>query len=230
MEKKGMASFFPTNSFYVFPHEYNFGIAFDSLLSKSGPGGRTYYSRRAPRMNIGGKEYKIGFSRHAIERMCERAAYTADYFSASGIYNYFSKFDGSGLCQLKGDGRNPEPAFAVFDDCAPNIRTWKYVEKILGPREKEHGKYKYRVGYFPLALGDNFAKAITMLKPGMRGTPEYDLLRKFDIDPVLMGELEKGIQNSSTSDGLFETGDFTALKWFHGQGVPQVVEVAGAGC
>ena len=95
------------------------------------------------------------------------------------------------------------------------------AEQVLG-RAGQKNCY-YRVGYCPVVVEGNFAKATTLLYPGYCGTPEYGLILQSGFGRE---EREKLISTASgmTRAVLEQTQDISLMKWFHENGVPQVIE------
>jgi hypothetical protein len=60
--------------------------------------------------------------------------------------------------------------------------------------------------------------------PGMRGTPEYETLMRSPIPAAqrqkMLAQIEK-----MTARELAASGDFGLVRWFHENGVPQVVSL-----
>ncbi len=203
---------------------------FRSLLTQKSSGGTIYYSRYKPTIDFKGKEYIIGFSTEAIKRTCERT--TKDplrYYAALGdVYAYFEDCQYFEPCTL----RDGSPAFSFFDEC-PNpdpgqqVVSFKFrlAKNILGSKEVDptQGKLYYRVGYCPVAFDQGFAKAKTLLFPGFKKTPEYEMLEKVRMPSDTKRRLQRLATNSDISH-LWETDDVSALKWFHDNGVPQVIQ------
>jgi hypothetical protein len=57
----------------------------------------------------------------------------------------------------------------------------------------------------------------------MSGTPEYELLKNAGLPAEKRQELENSIANSTKYIDLTETNDFKAIKWFHYNGISQVL-------
>jgi hypothetical protein len=61
-----------------------------------------------------------------------------------------------------------------------------------------------------------------MLCPGYRGTPEAALLAGARISSQQRRQLQEAAQDSTLATALKQS-QITALKWYHENGVPQVV-------
>ena len=154
-------------------------LKFSSMLSQRGSGGTIYYSRRKPSVDINGTPWTVAFSRHAIERLCERLnPRFINYGAAGDVHAFFSTCVYFEPVTLH-DG---QPAFALYDMCFnPDFVQYStYVEGILGEENLVPGQGMpyYKVGYCPVVLENGFAKAKTFLYPGYAGTPEYGLIRR----------------------------------------------------
>jgi hypothetical protein len=86
-----------------------------------------------------------------------------------------------------------------------------------------NGPCYYRVGYCPVVFENGFAKAKTFLYPGFKGTPEYGLVRKSRLSPAEKDLLIPNSTSQDTTEGLKLY--LKATKWFHDNGVPQVVQI-----
>ena len=83
----------------------------------------------------------------------------------------------------------------------------------------------YRLGYCPVAFEKGFAKAKTFLTPGYRNTPEYGRL----LNNKKIGQTEKnrliGMTTNLTSLEMLMQEKTDHIKWFHENGIPQVVQM-----
>lgn len=217
-------SFLPYQKFEIFATLNNsgvgiFGIFFDALLSMHPPGGTMYYSIDMPKVKIKGTEYKVSFSRHAIDRIFDRTLFSRDYTGLINTSHYLSSEVKYEFVELPGN----QLGLSVFEDCLPDSFSEEYPKQMLGIESIESGQYKYRLGYFPVTIVKGFVKAITMLTPGMRGTPEYELFANTDFSnknrEIIQSSVDKPIKDIDSNMYL----DITAPKWFHDNGIPQVV-------
>ena len=198
-------------------------VEFRSLLEDLTGGVPFYYSRRKPTVEVDGKPYIIAFSPHAIEQTCNRIV--PDWLTCSGLGDAFAYFEQCMLfepCRLL----NGYLAFTFYDACGDR-RFWQheYVKKVLGEEnlDPRKGAPYYRVGYCPADLDGDFIRARTLLFPGYRQTPEYGVLRAsfaWRREQVRLADMA----TKSDAKTLIDVGDFSALKWFHANGVPQVIE------
>ena len=216
-------SYFPFCDVSVVIKDNNFAILFDALLSRSSPGGRIYYTKNMPKVIIDNKEFKVGFSRHAVERILDRAMVSMDYFHAHDAYCCLSEDTYFEACFLPEKDGIAQQAVSLFDYCAPGFLSGVVVEKVLNIKDFKEEEYVHRFGYCPVSRFQNFVKAITLLSPGMVGTPEYELLKNADLSREEHEALEISIENSLRYRDLAESNDFKAIKWFHDNGISQIL-------
>jgi hypothetical protein len=84
------------------------------------------------------------------------------------------------------------------------------------------------VGYCPVTFQGDLAVATTLLFPGMserKGTPEGTLIENSGLPPAEIDRLKVQVEGQLSMRGLADSGDFTLIKWFHANGVPQVVRL-----
>ena len=159
-------------------------------------------------------------TRNLASRKSNKRNANVDQHSERNVPNFES-------CTLR-DGSH---AFSFFDECpadlSPQVSSWQlgWAKTILGVKEVDptQGKLYYRVGYCPVALDKGFAKAKTLLFPGFKKTPEYEALDNIHMPPETKRRLQR-LATDSDMTSLWETNDFSALKWFHDNGVPQVIQ------
>jgi hypothetical protein len=197
-------------------------VKFRSLEQAKGPGGTVYFSRHRPTLEIDGQKKVIGWSRHAIERTCERLAPRWDsYLGLGDVFAFFDK------CMYfeRADLHGGQLGFTFYDVCAQGFFTELFAKKVLG---QPTGKQSYyRVGYCPAVVEGEFIKAVTLLYPGFHGTPEYRAI----LNAGLRRDEEKRLivqARQQSREYLEKTGDFSLVKWFHDQGVPQVIQTVKA--
>ena len=220
-----------------------------SLQVTETPNGPAYYSRRKPRLCFGTDERErlVAFSKHALERICERTAYNWRNYGAHG--DAFAFLDN---CVYFEDctADRQEPSFVIYNSCVPHHASWDYVDQILPMTDRlraeesqlvgsldyidqvlrslEPGrKYYYRVGYCPVSFHGDVAKAITLLVPGMKGTPERSLIEQSGFPAAEIARLKAQVESQLSMKDLVDGGDYTLVKWFHENGVPQVVHIEG---
>ena len=210
-----------------------------SLRSTETPAGRAYFSRRMPRLRFGTdrRDGLIAFSKHALERVCKRTVY--NWRTYSGHADAFAFLDN---CVYFEDctAVRGEPSFVVYNSCVPHFPSWQFVEHVLGGRFSSHGdiyadianaitqRLYYRVGYCPVEFHGDIAVAKTLLVPGMkeqRGTPEGLLIERSGLPAHEVARLQEQVERQLSLKDVVDGGDFTLVKWFHENGIPQVVEI-----
>jgi len=194
-------------------------VYFRSLEQTKSNGGTVYFSPHRPTVEIDGQKLIVGWTRHAIERTCERFSPRWDgYLGLGDVFAFFYECRRFDSCLLHG---GKQLGFTFFDKCAEGFFSGHIAEQILG--RVGNGKCYFRVGYCPVAIEDGFAKATTLLYPGYTGTPEYGLILRCGMSGVSRTQL---IDDASrmTRDVLEKTQDFRLMKMFHDNGVPQVIE------
>jgi hypothetical protein len=190
------------------------------------PTGPAYFSRRMPRMRFEGVEgeWVVGFSKHALEQICERTVY--DWRTYGGHGDAFAFFENCVYFEDSTADRG-EPSFVVYNSCVPHFASWNYVAQAL-ENPVSGRRYYYRVGYCPVSFHGNIAKAITLLVPGMRkrkGTPEGKLIEQSGLPPDEIARLQARVECQKSMKELEDSGDYSLIKWFQQRGIPQVVQV-----
>lgn len=210
--------FIPYNDVLIHPAGQFIRVHFSSLLSQSSPGGTIYYSKNKPTIVIDGEKKIVGFSRHAIEQLCNRYGPRWQTYGGMGeVFAVFDKMQTFERCDLF-DG---QLAFTFFEECTERFFTGLYVPEVLGRPAK--GEAYFRVGYCPAVIHGDFISAKTFLFPGYCKTPEYGTIHRADL---FWNEKREMIEKATTLDldTLQRTGDFSLIKFFHDNGVPQVIE------
>lgn len=202
-------------------------LRFTSIRSQSGPGGRVYYNPAEPKIVFEGKEYKVGFSRHSIERICQRLnPKYIEYGSCGDIHAYFRTCVYFEPVLLYRD----QLALVIYNMCFnPGfIHHRIYAQDIFGLENEVPGMgmLYYKVGYCTVAIEGEFAKATTFLPPGYRSTPEYGLLIDSDLPKEKKTEwIAKATDEFWSELGMFMQDDTEIIKWFHRNGIPQVKQI-----
>lgn len=216
----------PYNDVLVAYRDRDIVLRFSSLLKEKGPGGTLYFSRRKPSVGFDGRKYTIAFSRHAIERICQRINPRYIQYAAAGdVHGLFADCVYVEPIMLHGG----QPAFILYADCGepPFVSHAVYIQGVLGEENVDpaKGNCYYRVGYCPVALEGEFAKATTLLFPGYSGTPEYGLIRQ---SKVSREEKDRLIETARLLDAnqVMLSDNYQTIKWFHDNGVPQVMQMS----
>lgn len=224
--KETRQKYMPFNDVSVEPVRREIRLNFSSMESVSGVGGRVYFGRHKPTIEFDGTDYTVAFSRHAIERICQRLnPRFIEYGPAGDIHALFNTSVYFEPVMLHGG----QPAFALFDMCGnkgfshyPTYTVGVFGEENIKPGG---GKLFYRVGYCPVVFEDSFAKAKTFIPPGFRSTPEYGLALNSSMRPSeRKAFLDKISDDSDNESNRLMNHDNEASKWFHENGLPQVFQ------
>jgi hypothetical protein len=194
-------------------------VEFRSLLREPGPFGTVYYSRNLPTVVLDGQKLVVAFSKHSIDRTCERVAWRWPSYDACGeVFSFFHRCLEFELCEV----HPGHLAFTFWRECVrgPYVK-YMNAAMILGESFVWGEHYVYRVGYCPAVVEGGFIKAKSMLFPGHRGTPEYGLLLN---KPMPHEERRRmlDLAEDLTAARLREKEYIYMLKWYHDQGVPQI--------
>jgi hypothetical protein len=116
-------------------------------------------------------------------------------------------------------------AITFFEDGSDN-RFWnrRYVEEVLGQYDPAKGKPYYRVGYCPVVLDGEFAVATSFLPPGFKKTPEYEAIGRAELSAAERQRLRDMVTHDLALVRLKDCNDFSAVRCFHNNGVPQIVQ------
>ena len=177
-------------------------------------------------------------SRHALERICERTVYDWRTYSDHG--DAFAFLDNCVYFEDCTVARG-EPSFAVYNSCVPHCYSWHYVAQVLGEPIKLTGdfyvdsaqelkgrRFYYRVGYCPVEFHGDLAVATTLLVPGMNrghGTPEGKLIGQSGLSADEVAAKRSQVERQLSMKALVDGGDYSLVKWFHDNGIAQVVEL-----
>lgn len=223
-QKNKLLQYIPYNDVVITPVGDEFKIIFDALLRHKTEWGYVYYSQLKPKIIIDDNEYIVAFSRHAVERISERCVGQYDQYAGAGdAFAFLSdclKFD----VIPQGSNGNRNYLITFYEMCAPGYSTYGYLEGVKDD-VNDYKEYRYRVGYCPISLSEGFASSKTLLTPGMRGTPEDFLLKKSDLEKSEEIEIRKSVERMIMKKIWAFEQDFSAIKWFHDNGVPQVMEI-----
>jgi hypothetical protein len=217
---------------FVRPNDNKQYLIFSSLLQTPGNGGTIYYSRKQPRVTLGGHDWQIGFSAHAIKQAALRLnPLYLEYDAAGDVHAYFAKCVYYEAAELDSPRRPKQPAFTLFDICDNTGFLAKeiFVGHVYGLNSATHdpsrGRFYCRFGYFPVVIDRMFAKATTFLRPGYIATPEYRLLKAAthlgrSKQAALLREATTTTRAGAVLEGLRES-----TKWLHDNGIPQVIQI-----
>ena len=232
--------FIPFNDVLITPFGHDILVRVSSLRRTEVNGTRVYHSSRCPTLTIDGKKRVVAFTRHAIERLCDRIVPSWRYYTGLGdAYAFFSDCLHFELAELY----PKRLAFTFYDSCfleqcRPGLTSFpcEYARRVIGTRamieHRDFGRrWYYRVGYCPAFVGRDFVDgdfvvAKTLLFPGMKTTPEYGLLLESPLSEQERNAMLAKAE-SQTAETMQKTWDYSLVKWFHDNGVPQVVALEG---
>jgi hypothetical protein len=216
----------PFHYFTVIPYGNALHVVFRFLPTASSEHGTIYFSPAEPKVAFGGGRWKVGFFRHAIERVCERLCPVEhigySHFNVCEIYFrtcvYYEPLE-------LPDGQH---AIRLFQDCQPAgpDDDDPYVTKVLGLERHPRGRTRlyHTLGYCPIAFVGPRAVAKTFLFPGFRNTPEDHLVRTTAM-PAAQRRLLLDIASDNTAQKVHQAEGLKAIKWYHDNGLPQVYEM-----
>jgi hypothetical protein len=217
----------PFHYFTVVPTGNELLVVFRFLPTVSTEHGTVYFSPAQPKVAIGGGQWKVGFFRHAIERVCERLCPSERigyaHFNVCEIY--FRSCVHYEPLELP-DGQHAIRLFQDCDHAGPHDED-PYITRVLG-MDRQPGKRTrlYRtLGYCPIAFVGPRAVAKTFLFPGFRNTPEDDLVRTTPMSAD-QRKILLDIASDNTARKVHQAEGLTAIKWYHDNGVPQVYEMS----
>jgi len=214
-----LKKFIPYHDVQFVPRGRDVLVLFRSLRQQRTPNGTISYSRHKPALQIGGEQKIVSFSRHAIERICFRVAPHWDTYT--GLGDAFALFDQCVHFE-RADLRDGQLAFTFFAECPKGFFNYRYVEEVIGDATEANGHYYFRVGYCPAVVHSGFLVAKTLLYPGQYPTPESNLAWYSDLP---FDEKRRISEQSQRWDAnmIRKTGDFGLVKFFHNEGIPQVI-------
>jgi hypothetical protein len=224
-------SLLPHNSVQFLPVGNDIIVDCRSLIKVETVRDPFWYSRLRPTVEIEGRTYTVAFSKHAIDKIKERINPDWKTFSALGdVFAYLEQCARFDVCHLLNTDRNGKPQLALtfYDICfQEEFWEWMYVTNVLGRENLDPnlGRAYHRVGYCPAFLDEarGFVTLGTLLCPGYRKTPEYGLLQASGLPADEKTRLER-LAVEHSRDNLLGEQDFSAIKWFHENGIPQVIQ------
>jgi hypothetical protein len=197
-------------------------IRFVSLrtIKGTGGGGRIYCSTHGYTMTLNGKTLPMGFTRHAVERISARCVENpTGYIGSCNAFGFLNEYRAFKPVTLL-DG---SPAAEILDACLPCFhRNELLFEAVMGRPLDSSRKWALRVGYCPVVEDNGYWKAVTLLYPGYKNTPEYATLQH--LPKKERASALAAAKNLSVPQ-LAVTKDFSLFKKFHDGGVPQVLKV-----
>jgi hypothetical protein len=197
-------------------------ITIDALQAVTGTKGQVRYtSAKRPMVGLRKRRLPLAYSLHAIERLHQRNTLgTGDYTDVRSTFNLLrSAADFDVVRSAPGQW-----LVAMFWPIVYGYATWYFAEHIL-PTRRPDTPSKFRFGYLAVEEEEDYWVATTFLPPGYLGTPEYALLTRAQLPTSIKAQLLAQCQDLSFARLCFAT-DFSLLKWFHTNGIPQVVPCA----
>jgi hypothetical protein len=230
ISERDQRRFFPLNDFCILPVGKQIVVKCSSLVrEKNRIGFVFYYSKFRPTVEIEGRKYVVGFTQHVVEAIEHRLLFDRMSYAGLGeVYGYFELCSHFEPCKVWGDGERSNQlvdAITFYDDCSQDgFCNQNYVKEVLGASfDPANGKPYYRVGYCPVVLDGEFALAKTFLPPGFTKTPEYTTLLQSNVRSDERRRLKSMAFDGATLQSMINENDFSAVRWFHANGVPQVV-------
>jgi hypothetical protein len=200
-------------------------IGFDFIPRVKRDTGWGYYSPNEPKVTINGAKWVVCFSEHAIERIVERSCFSAQLTFAH-YWDCFAYLEGCVFYEpVILDGDRPGIRLFMTENLGgPPDQYREYLRKIAGIEDVLEYPVvpSYVLGYCHVDCKGKFAKAISMWYPGYRGTPEDTLVRTASITAADRQRLLAMADDNKTVRVINE-GRHEAIKWYHENGVPQVV-------
>lgn len=220
-----LLAFIPQNNVRFVPTGNRIVVAFDTMLREPGAQGTVWYSRRRPVIEVGGTPYVVAFSKHAMERTCERLKRDWTTYAALGdVFAFLNHCVYYERATLHPD----QLAFTFYNLCDdPQFTTYWYVLDVLGKENLDPAKGKpyYRIGYCPAVIEGGFLKAKTLLFPGYTSTPEFGAILRSSLPRAEKEALIDRVTRLDTGV-LYDGGDVTVMRWFHENGVLQVIQTS----
>jgi hypothetical protein len=222
--KNVLLNYIPYTHATIKPVDNEFLVIFRALQKQKSKFGTLYHSSLKPTVRIDDREYIVAFSRHAIERICERAIMNWQTFlGANDAFLYLErcvKYD------IVEDANSKEKKYFItfYEPCAIASGNMIYINRVLEKIEN-NTDYCFRIGYCPIEINGDYACALTLLTPGMKGTPEDLLLKESDLSYEDKQKIRADVQDMISKKIWFEKRNFEAIKWFHQNGISQVMKV-----
>jgi hypothetical protein len=190
-----------------------------------------WHSRLKPTVEVGGRKYTVAFTKHAIDAVKKRINPRWKFYTALGdMFAFFDQCTYFEQVRLRNTTKSGERQLGLtfYDMCGNKpFWRWRYVEEVLGVENLKAGAGSpyYRVGYCPAFLDDESGciKLGTLLFPGFKQTPEYQALLASSL-PQEERERMEHLASNQNAEVLLDTGDLSVIKWFHDNGVPQVIQ------
>jgi hypothetical protein len=213
----------PFYHYCVDPVDKALVVTFQFLSHVPSEYGTIYHSPYEPTVAKGGGHFKVGFLRHAIERVCERlsAVQPITYNCFQPLARFFQHcvyFESLTL-------PNGQEAIRLYGRCDGEFGR-EYLQSVasldaatIGRRQDQ---FIFVLGYCPVEIVRRFAVAKTFLFPGYRNTPEFALVDSAPISKDFRCRLRDSAKDKTLAEVVDGDG-LDLFKWYHENGVPQVV-------
>ena len=155
---------------------------------------------------------------------------TGGHSALGDVFAYLEQCIRFDVCHLLNTDRNGKPS---WPSPSTTSATWKNFGSGCTSRrfsavenlDPNLGRAYHRVGYCPAFLDEarGFITLGTLLCPGYRKTPEYGLLQASALPVDEKTRLER-LAVEHSRDNLLGSQDFSAIKWFHENGIPQLIQ------
>jgi hypothetical protein len=213
----------PFYYYYVAPVDNALVVTFEFLPHLPSEHGTIYHSPYNPTVRKGGGDFKVGFLRHAIERVCERlsALQPITYSCFQPLAFYFRHCVFFEPLNLP-DGQEGIRLFARCDGSFGRDYLRQVMSLDDAVIEQEQDQFVFVLGYCPVEIVRKYAVAKTFLYPGYGNTPEAALVASAPVSQTTRKELRAAARDNTLA-ALVKSNDFDLVKWYHENGVPQVV-------
>lgn len=218
----------PDYYFYPLLAPEGMRIQFGFLDYEERETGRGYYSQHKPTVTINGTDWIVCFSEHAIERVVERSSFDQQmtYSHYMDCANYFygcTYFEPVVMAQ-----GTPAIRLYMTESLGESLGRYReYLRKITGIEglQEPSALPAYVLGYCHVDCKGKFAKATSFWYPGFDGTPEDTLVRTSGLPKAEKRRLLE-MANDNKKVRVVNEGRHEAIRWYHDNGVPQVVPLA----
>lgn len=206
----------PINNLRVLLQDKQLRLRCSKLNTITTSRGRTFASRHQPRVTIDGSEYVVAFSRHAIQRICERTTTVPYTYCVSGqIHSLLSDLRYFEPVKLR-DGQWAIELLDVF--YGDMLDYFAFATERFGLKSLRMPKVYRVAGYCPINFDGEIAVATTFLIPGSTKTPEYQAIGASTLPRLEKEQFRKIV---STTDNTDLDSRLDVLNWVTDQGVPQ---------
>ena len=206
----------PINNLRVLLQDKQLRLKCSKLNTVTTSRGSAFASRNQPRVTIDGSEYVVAFSRHAIQRICERRTNIPYTYRVSGeIHSMLSDLRYFEPVKL----RDGQWAIELIDVLHGDMfEYFAFATERFGFKTLRIPRAYILTGYCPICFDGDIAVATTYLLPGSTKTPEYQAIGASTLPRMEKEQLRKIV---STNDIVDLDSRLDVLNWVTDQGVPQ---------